>query len=147
MEIHVALAWGAVRSSYPLPLLPSVSRNHWFLSKDVIQLVLHNCTWIIHPDRAIKTWTLELFVIPGSESSSATWWSCDLKWSIWPLWCFSINIWNREMPGWLSSWAPAFGPGGHDPRVPELSPTLGSLHGACFSLCLCLCFSLCVSHE
>ena len=40
---------------------------------------------------------------------------------------------------------------GCDPRDPGLSPTLGSLHGACFSLCLCLCLSLslsvCVSHE
>ena len=47
-------------------------------------------------------------------------------------------------PGWLSSLAPAFGPG-HDPGVPESSPTSGSLHGACFSLCLCLCLSLSVS--
>ena len=30
---------------------------------------------------------------------------------------------------------------GHDPGVLGLSPTSGSLHGACFSLCLC------VSHE
>ena len=28
---------------------------------------------------------------------------------------------------------------------PGLSPTSGSLHGACFPLCLCLCFSVCVS--
>ena len=34
---------------------------------------------------------------------------------------------------------------GCDPGVPGLSPTSGSLHGACFSLCLCLCLSLSVS--
>ena len=45
--------------------------------------------------------------------------------------------------GWLSSLAPAFGPG-RDPGVPGSNPTLGSLHGACFSLCLSLCLSLCV---
>ena len=45
------------------------------------------------------------------------------------------------IPGWLSGLAPVFGPG-RDPGVPGLSPTLGSLHGACFSLCLCLCLSL-----
>ena len=51
-------------------------------------------------------------------------------------------------PGWLSSWASAFG-SGCDPMVPGLSPTAGFLHGACFSLCLCLCLalSLSVSHE
>ena len=38
---------------------------------------------------------------------------------------------------WLRSWS----------RVLELSPTSGSLQGACFSLCLCYCFFLCVSHE
>ena len=43
-------------------------------------------------------------------------------------------------PGWLSGLVPPFRPG-HDPGVPGLSPTSGSLHGACFSLCLCLCFS------
>ena len=45
-------------------------------------------------------------------------------------------------PGWLSGWVSAFG-SGHDPRVPGLSPTSGSLWGAC----LCLSLSLCVSHE
>ena len=56
---------------------------------------------------------------------------------------------KREgQPRWLSSLAPAFGPG-HDSGVPGSSPTSGSLHGACFSLCLCLCLSLSlwVSHE
>ena len=43
-----------------------------------------------------------------------------------------------RMPGWLSSWVPAF-------RDPGSSPTLGSLQGACFSLCLCPCISLCFS--
>ena len=38
----------------------------------------------------------------------------------------------------------AFSPG-HDPGVPGLSPTSGSLHGACFSLYLCLCLSLSLS--
>ena len=42
----------------------------------------------------------------------------------------------------------AFSPG-RDPGDSGLSPTSGSLHGACFSLCLCLClsltFALCVS--
>ena len=51
-----------------------------------------------------------------------------------------------RVPGWLSDWASAFGPG-RDPGVLGSSPTSGSLHGACFSLCLCLCLSLCVSHE
>ena len=46
------------------------------------------------------------------------------------------------IPGWLSGLAPAFG-AGCDLGVPGLSPTLGSLHGAC----LCLCLSICVSHE
>ena len=49
---------------------------------------------------------------------------------------------DMGIPGWLSSLAPAFGPG-RNPGVPESSPTLGSPHGACFSLCL----SLSVSHE
>ena len=49
-------------------------------------------------------------------------------------------------PGWLSGWASAFG-SGRDPKVLGLSPTLGSLRGACFSLCLSLCLTLCVSHE
>ena len=52
----------------------------------------------------------------------------------------------RGIPGWLSSLAPAFGPG-LDPGVRGSSPTSGSLHGACFSLCLCLCLSLYVYHE
>ena len=43
---------------------------------------------------------------------------------------------NLGIPGWLSSLVPAFGPG-HDPGVPGLSPTSGSLRGACSSLCLC----------
>ena len=55
------------------------------------------------------------------------------------------------MARWFSA---VFSPG-CDLGDPGLSPTLGSLHGACFSLCLCLClslslslsFSLCVSHE
>ncbi|XP_072620093.1 serine protease 38 isoform X2 [Vulpes vulpes] len=50
----------------------------------------------------------------------------------------------QGIPGWLSSLAPAFGPG-HDPGVPGSSPASGSLHGACFSLCLCLCLSLSLS--
>ena len=44
-------------------------------------------------------------------------------------------------PGWLRRLSSAFG-SGHDPGVLGLSPTPGSLHGACFSLCLCLCLSL-----
>ena len=47
-------------------------------------------------------------------------------------------------PQWLSGWASAFD-SGCGPGVLGLSPTLGSLHGACFSLCLSL--LLCVSHE
>ena len=39
------------------------------------------------------------------------------------------------IPGWLSDLVPAFGPG-RDPGVQGLSPTWGSLHGACSSLCL-----------
>ena len=50
------------------------------------------------------------------------------------------------MPGWVSGWAYALGPG-HDPRVLGSSSSSGSLRGACFSLCLCFCLSLCVSHE
>ena len=53
-----------------------------------------------------------------------------------------INKWGG-MPGWLSSWASAFG-SGCDSGVLGSSPTLGSLHGACLSLCLCLCLSVCV---
>ena len=58
-----------------------------------------------------------------------------------------IQVQTEGTPGWLSSWAPAFGLG-LDPGVPGSSSTLGS-RGACFSLCLCLCLSLsvCVSHE
>ena len=59
-----------------------------------------------------------------------------------------INV--KGIPGWLSGLAPAVSPG-PDPGVPRLSPSSGSLHGACVSLCLCLCpplsLSLCVSHE
>ena len=42
----------------------------------------------------------------------------------------------------------AFSPGS-DPGDSGLSPTSGSLRGACFYHCLCLCLSLsfCVSHE
>ena len=50
------------------------------------------------------------------------------------------------IPGWLSSLAPAFGPG-RDPGVPGSSPTSGSRHGACFSLLLSLSRSLSVYHE
>ena len=46
-------------------------------------------------------------------------------------------------PGWLSDLVPAFGPG-HDPGVPGLSPTLGSLHGAA-SPSACVSASLSVS--
>ena len=42
------------------------------------------------------------------------------------------HIWG--IPGWLSGFAPAFGPG-RDPGVLGSSPTSGSWHGACFSLC------------
>ena len=45
---------------------------------------------------------------------------------------------QERIPGWLSGLGPAFGLG-HGPGVLGLSPTSGSLHGACFSLCLCLC--------
>ena len=44
------------------------------------------------------------------------------------------------MPGWLSSWASAFG-SRHDPRDPGLSLTSGSQQGACPSLCLSLSLS------
>ena len=45
-------------------------------------------------------------------------------------------------PGWLSSWANAFG-SGHDPAVLESSPPSGSPQGVCcFSLCLGLCLGL-----
>ena len=44
-------------------------------------------------------------------------------------------------PEWLSGRASAFG-SGRDPGVLGLSPTLGSLHGACFSLCLYVCLSV-----
>ena len=47
----------------------------------------------------------------------------------------------REIPGWSSSLAPAFGPG-RDPGDRGSSPLSGSLHGACFSLCLGLCLFL-----
>ena len=54
-----------------------------------------------------------------------------------------LNNHNGEgIPGWLSSLAPAFGPG-RDPGDPGSSPTSGSLYGACFSLCP----SLSVSRE
>ena len=57
-----------------------------------------------------------------------------------------IILMNNKMslvgiPRWLSSLAPAFGPG-RDPGVPGSSPASGSRHGACVSLCLCLCLSL-----
>ena len=39
-----------------------------------------------------------------------------------------------------------FGPG-RGPRDLGLSPTSGSLHGACFSLSVSLPLSVCVSHE
>ena len=59
-----------------------------------------------------------------------------------------INYKEDGPPGWLSSLAPAFGPG-RDPGDPGSSPTSGSLHGACFYFCLGLCpslsLSLCVS--
>ena len=54
-----------------------------------------------------------------------------------------------RIPGWVSSLAPAFGPG-HDPRVPGLSPTSGSQHGvepAFPSACVSAPLFLCVSHE
>ena len=50
-------------------------------------------------------------------------------------------------PGWLSGLVPAFDPGS-DPGVPGLSPTSGSLYGACFSLSyVSVSLSLCVSHD
>ena len=49
--------------------------------------------------------------------------------------------WGLGQPLWLNSLAPPSAQG------VGLSPTSGSLHGACFSLCLCLCLFLCVSHE
>ena len=50
-------------------------------------------------------------------------------------------------PGWLSSWASAFG-SEFDPWVLGSNPASSSLHGACLSsLCLCLCLSVCVCHE
>ena len=48
---------------------------------------------------------------------------------------------SRGIPGWRSGLAPAFGPG-RDPGDPGLSPTLGSLQGACFSLPVLLPLSL-----
>ena len=46
---------------------------------------------------------------------------------------FLIGIAKHGMPGWsVSGWATAFS-SGHDPGVPGLSPTSGSLHGAASS--------------
>ena len=64
---------------------------------------------------------------------------------------YTILNWNRTFtnigaPGWLSGWASPFG-SGHNSGVWGLSPTSGSLQGACFSLCLCLYLTLCVFHE
>ena len=69
--------------------------------------------------------------------------------------CPQLRIWSWEVvlklagpgiPGWLSSLAPAFGPG-HDPGVPGSSPASCSGHGACFSLFLCLCLYLYIYHR
>ena len=61
-------------------------------------------------------------------------WKGRIKWH-----CeFYLKIFSIGTPGWLSSWASAFG-SGRDPRIESHS---GSLHGACFFLCLCLCLSL-----
>ena len=46
---------------------------------------------------------------------------------------------------WVAQWFSTAFSLGHDPGDWGLSPTSGSLHGACFSLCLCLCLSLCVT--
>ena len=48
-------------------------------------------------------------------------------------WDTSVAQW-LSVCSWLGSWS--WGPG-----VLRLSPTWGSLQGACFSLCLCLCLS------
>ena len=61
--------------------------------------------------------------------------------------CFSFSlkkIMCGRMPGWLRGWVYAFS-SGHDPGVPGLSPTLGSLHRVCFSLFLVSLASHCVS--
>ena len=56
----------------------------------------------------------------------------------------STRRWNSWQPGWPSGLAPAVSPG-PDPGDQELSPTWGSLRGACFFLCLCLCLCVCLS--
>ena len=50
-----------------------------------------------------------------------------------------------KMQDFRDAWVAQGFNSGCDSRVPRLSPTSGSLQGACFSLCLWLCFSLCVS--
>ena len=46
---------------------------------------------------------------------------------------------------WVAQWFSAVFSPAPDPGDLGLSPTLGSLRGACFSFCLCLCLSLSVS--
>ena len=49
---------------------------------------------------------------------------------------------STSQTAWVAQqFSTTFSPG-HDPGDLGLSPTLGSLQGACFSLCLCLCLSL-----
>ena len=51
----------------------------------------------------------------------------------------STKKWKEKLGSLVAQrFSAAFGPG-CDPGDPGLSPTSGSLHGACFSLCLCLC--------
>ena len=65
------------------------------------------------------------------------------------LWGSILRPWDHDLsqnqesgkPGWLSDWASALVQG-VILESQDLSPTLGSPHGACFSLCLCLCLSL-----
>ena len=71
-------------------------------------------------------------------------WDCFLK--IFPhirkIVFFLWHLNNLSRAAWVGQqFSTAVSPG-RDPGDPGLSPTLGSLHGACFSLCLCLCLSL-----
>ena len=96
---------------------------------------------------------LETKLMQGEEDNFILWERGPMaKGGLCPLLCpthnlhfVSITVFFRT-PGWLSSWASAFG-SGRDPGVLGSSPTAGSLQGVCFSLCLCFCLSLCVSHE
>ena len=81
----------------------------------------------------------------GEGGPMVSWARCssELAWNTtrWPGTALLAKTTGQGIPGWLSGFAPAFGPG-RDPGVQGWSPASGSLHGACFSLCLCLCLSL-----